>query len=195
MVLLIAVVLGLFCGFLRAKLRGNELRTIRLRSIWLVFAAFIPQFFAFIFYPTQRQIPDSWIPFILVGSQALLLVFAWLNRKEQGFWLLGLGLLLNFLVIVLNGGFMPLPPENADRLIAPGSGVILEVGERVGLGKDILLQRGQTRLWFLGDIFMLPEWLNYPLAFSLGDILIATGAFWLLWELGRPRSHPKEVSP
>jgi len=90
---------------------------------------------------------------------------------------------------------MPLPPENANRLIPPGSGIMLKVGERFGLGKDIVLTRAQTNLWFLGDIFMLPEWFNYPLAFSLGDILISTGAFWLLWELGSPRSHPKEVSP
>lgn len=195
MVLLIAVALGLTCGFLRAKLRGNSLRAIELRWIWLVFVAFIPQFFAFSFYPTQRQIPDNWIPFILIGSQILLLIFAWVNRKAPGFWLLGLGLLLNFLVISMNGGFMPLPPENANRLIAPGSGIVLEVGERAGLGKDIVLQRADTRFWFLSDIFMLPAWINYPLAFSLGDILIAAGAFWLLWELGRPPSQPKEVSP
>ncbi len=195
MVLLIAVALGLICGFLRAKLRGNSMRAIELRWIWLVFVAFIPQFLAFSFYPTQRQIPDTWIPFILIGSQLMLLVFAWVNRKAPGFWLLGLGLLLNFLVISMNGGFMPLPPENANRLIAPGSGIVLEVGERAGLGKDIVLARADTRLWFLGDVFMLPAWLNYPLAFSLGDILIAAGAFWLLCELGRPLNHPEEVSP
>jgi len=90
---------------------------------------------------------------------------------------------------------MPLPPENAQRLIAPGSGIVLEIGERAGLGKDMVLSRAATRLWFLGDIFMLPDWIRYPLAFSLGDILIATGAFWLFWELGRPQTHPKEVSP
>ncbi len=90
---------------------------------------------------------------------------------------------------------MPLPPENAERLIPPGSGITLLPGERAGLGKDIVLARADTRLWFLGDVFMTPDWLNYPVAFSIGDILIAMGAFWLLWELGRPQSQPKEVSP
>lgn len=111
------------------------------------------------------------------------------------FWLLGLGLLSNFTAIALNGGFMPLPPENAERLLAPGSEIILKVGERAGLGKDMILTREQTRLWFLGDVFMLPERIHYPLAFSIGDILIGMGAFLLLWELGRPQIKPKEVSP
>jgi hypothetical protein len=61
------------------------------------------------------------------------------------------------------------------------------LGQRVGYGKDILLAKEDTVLWFLGDIFLLPAFFNYPLAFSLGDILISTGAFWLLWQLGGPR--------
>lgn len=195
MVLLTAVALGLVGGFLRAKYYGKPLDMVNLRLVGLVFIAFIPQFFAFSFYPTQRIIPDRLIPSILIGSQALLLVFAWVNRKSSGFWLLGIGLLCNFLVILLNGGFMPLPPENAQQLIAPGSDIILRAGERAGLGKDMVLAREDTRLWFLADVFMLPAWLNYPLAFSFGDILIATGAFWLLWNLGRPQPKSKEVSP
>ena len=90
---------------------------------------------------------------------------------------------------------MPLMPENAARLLPAGSPVVLQLGERVGFGKDILLERANTRLWFLGDVFMLPEILRYPLAFSIGDILISVGAFWLLWKLGSPRHIIKEVSP
>jgi len=195
MVLLIAVALGVICGYLRAKLRGNDIQTLKLKMVGLVFIAYIPQFFAFSYNPTQRQIPNSWIPFILVGSQILLLIFAWFNRRAPGFPLLGLGLLSNFLVISLNGGFMPLPPSHAEKFIPPGSDMVWRIGERFGVGKDIVLPRSATNLWFLGDIFMLPEWLNYPLAFSVGDILIALGAFWFLWELGRPQTIIKEVSP
>ena len=101
MILLVAVALGLVCGFLRAKINKTDLKPESLQWVWLVFIAFIPQFFAFTFYPTQRQIPDSWIPFILVGSQLMLLVFAWVNRKKPGILLLGLGLLSNFLAISL----------------------------------------------------------------------------------------------
>jgi len=195
MILLIAVFLGLTAGFARARINGSALQSVELRSTGLVFLAFLPQLFAFSLPLTQSRISDNWIPYILVGSQIILLYFAWKNRKLPGFWLLGLGLLFNFLAIVLNGGMMPLPPENAAMLIPPGSGFQLEIGQRAGFGKDVILLKKDTNLWFLGDVFNLPRWLNYPLAYSLGDILISMGAFWLLFELGNPKNNPTEVSP
>jgi hypothetical protein len=195
MILLIAVIIGLAAGLIRARMNGTTYQSVEIKSIGLVFLAYLPQFFAFSLPLTRARIPTSWIPYILIGSQVLLFWFVWVNRRVSGFQLLGLGLLSNFLAIALNGGMMPLPPENAARLVAPGSGLEFEIGQRVGFGKDVILPREETHLWFLGDVLMLPEWLRYPLAFSIGDILISMGAFWLLRELGNPNSHSTEVSP
>jgi len=195
MILLIAVIIGLTAGLIRARMNGTTYQSAEIKSIGLVFLAYLPQFFAFNLPLTRARIPTSWIPYILIGSQILLFWFVWVNRRVRGFHLLGLGLLSNFLAIALNGGMMPLLPENAARLVAPGSGMEFEIGQRVGFGKDVILPRAETHLWFLGDVLMLPEWLRYPLAFSIGDILISMGAFWLLWELGNPNSHSMEVSP
>lgn len=192
--MLIAVASGLITGALRARLNQRTYQPVAIRYVGLVFAAYLPQFFAFYLPATRRIFPDAWVPPILVGSQILLLLFAWINRKLPGFSLLGLGLLANFLVIVLNGGMMPLMPENASKLIPQGSQVELEIGGRVGYGKDVLLEKENTRLWFLGDVFTLPEWMNYPLAFSIGDILISMGAFWLFWQLGGPQKSYQEAS-
>jgi hypothetical protein len=101
MVLLIAVALGLVGGLIRAKITKGQMRMIDLRYLWLVFVAYIPQFFAFYFTPTQKLILNKWIPFLLIVSQIFLLLFVWINRKVKGFWLLGLGLLCNFTAIVL----------------------------------------------------------------------------------------------
>jgi len=195
MILLISLLLGLAVGFLRARAAGRQLHSVEMKNTWLVFLGYLPQFFAFFLPATRSRFPDAWIPAVLIGSQLLLIVFVMSNLKLPGFWMLGLGLVSNFLAIVLNGGMMPLPLENALRLIEPGSGIKLEPGDRAGYGKDIVLLKEDTRLWFLGDIFILPEWLNYPLAFSIGDIFIGMGAFWLLWELGGPRNLNQEVSP
>jgi hypothetical protein len=194
MILLVAVALGFVCGFFRAKISGRPYQTVEIRHIWLVFVAFLPQFFAFSLPAARSTFPDNWVPVVLIGSQILLLLFVWLNRRLPGFWLLGLGLLANFLVISLNGGMMPLMPENAARLLPEGSPVLLRLGERVGFGKDILLEKAMTRLWYLGDVIMHPEVFRYPLAFSIGDILISMGAFWLLWRLGSPRQISQEVT-
>jgi len=193
MVLLIAVLLGLASGLLRARLGYRPYRSVEVRHIWLVFAAYLPQLFAFYLPSTRATFPDRLVPPVLVGSQCLLLMFAWINRQLPGFWLLGLGLAGNFTAIALNGGMMPLIPENAQKLIPVGSQVVLEVGKRIGYGKDILLPKEQTIFWFLGDIFLLPDWFNYPLAFSSGDILISVGAFWLFWQLGGPHKSPQEA--
>ena len=195
MVMLIAVGAGFIAGALRARIMNRRFQSVDLRLVWLVILAFLPQFFAFYLPATRTIFPDAWVPAALVVSQVLLLVFAWVNRRIPGFWLLGLGLLSNFSAISLNGGMMPLAPQTAQRLVPPEVYSGLRIRERVGLTKDILLPREETRLWFLGDIFTLPEWMNYPLAFSIGDILIGMGAFWLLWELGGPQKSTLEVSP
>jgi Family of unknown function (DUF5317) len=186
MILLFAVLIGLLAGLLRARVGKRVYKSFSLKGIWLVFLAYLPQFFAFNLTATRVNMPDSWIPPILISSQILLLVFVWINRTQSGFLLLGLGLLFNFLVISSNGGMMPISPETANQLIEPGTAVILKIDQRVGTGKDILLQPEDTNLSFLSDLFTLPKWIPYRLAYSIGDILISMGAFWLLWQLGGP---------
>ena len=195
MLLLIAVAVGWISGIARARISGSHLRMVNVRYVWLVLVAYLPQFFAFYFQPTQQLIPNCWVSVMLVLSQSMLIFFVWANRKIEGFWLLGIGLLSNFIAIVLNGGWMPIMPKVLARMFPDGVSSSLELGKRVGFGKDVLLLKEQTNLWFLGDIFTLPGWIGYPVAFSLGDIVLSIGAFWLLFSLGRPQKTPWEVSP
>ena len=186
MILLIAVIIGLIAGIIRAWTGKRAYASISLNGIWLVFLAFLPQFFSFNFAPTRRLVADAWIPMILIASQIPLFIFIWINRTQSGFILLAMGLLCNFLVISLNGGMMPISPETAGELVEPGIYVNLQTGQRAGYTKDIILPVEETKLAFLSDHFTLPEWFPYRSAFSLGDILISLGTFWLLWRLGSP---------
>jgi hypothetical protein len=191
MVLLAAVVIGLTAGMLRAWQAKRLYYTYLLQYPWLVLLAFLPQWLFFAFPATRSSFPGAWAPFALVGSQIILLIFVWLNRTTPGFWLLGLGLILNLLVIILNGGLMPLSPETAAWLEPETQ--LWRIGERFGFGKDIVLPVSATRLWFLADQLRTPDWLRYPVAFSLGDVLIASGTMWLLWTLGGPPRIINEV--
>jgi hypothetical protein len=112
-----------------------------------------------------------------------MLVFTGLNRTQPGFLILGMGLALNNLVIVAKGGWMPISPQVVTELFPETQGAAM-VGERVGWSKDILLLPAETRLWWLSDCFLLPAWLPQRAAFSLGDIFIAVGIFWVLWTRG-----------
>ncbi|MEJ2558370.1 MAG: DUF5317 family protein, partial [Anaerolineae bacterium] len=56
-------------------------------------------------------------------------------------------------------------------------------------GWNIVLPVTATRLWWLSDQLLTPVWLLTRKALSVGDVLIASGAFWLLWALGGPKQN------
>ena len=186
MILLVAVVFGLAATCLRALKAKRNLRTIDLRFSWLVFLAVIPQLLVFQVQATARLIPEEVIPVILVFSQILLLIFAGANFRRPGFWALSLGLLANFLAIGLNGGWMPISPETVQRMLPSLPARTWVAGERLGFTKDRIMTAGYTRLAWLGDVFTLPAWISYRVAFSVGDLFIAVGAFLILWSLSDP---------
>ena len=183
-ILLLAVAAGLPAGLARGWWGGRRLTPPNLRLAWLVPVAFLPQWLAFYLPATRKSIPDGLAAAALISSQALLLIFAWLNRDQPGFWALGLGLALNLLAIALNGGLMPISPDIVARLAPEAPPGAWQIGHRLGTGKDIVLPVAATKLWWLSDRFLLPRWFPYRVAFSLGDVLIAVGALWLLWTMG-----------
>ena len=89
------------------------------------------------------------------------------------------GFALNFAVMAANNGFMPISPQTASRLVSHSVLLDVQPGDRFGI-KDILLPPQDTRFEWLADRFLPPGWFPYQVAFSLGDVLIALGVFWLL---------------
>lgn len=186
MILLSGVALGLVAGLIRARINGRQLRAPSLVAVWLAPVAFLPQWSAFFSKVDRLKLPDNWIPIGLMASLLLLLAFAWVNRGQPGFWVLGIGLALNLLVIALNGGWMPISPETLARMYPHRGEEAWIIGQRLGTSKDLIIATADTRLAWLSDRFTLPSWSPYQVAFSMGDIFIAAGAFWVLWSLGGP---------
>ena len=192
MILLIPILIGFIACLARVWLREDRLTFPALYLEWLALVAFIPQFLVFYWPATAGVDSTTLVGIALVISQMLLFVFAWANRKQPGFWALGLGLVLNLLVIVLNGGLMPISPEMASWLTPHTAPDLWTIGNRFGTSKDIILPVDETYLWFLSDRFYLSISSLYRVAFSAGDVLIAWGAFWFMWALGEPQSERQE---
>jgi len=177
MILLVGVVAGTLVGFGWASRYQVKYEAPVLRHLWLVVLAFLPQ----IGDPSPTQ---------LIISQILFIAFAFLNRQHLGMKILMVGAILNFLVMAANGGLMPIAPETASQLISRNVLLDYSLGDRIG-PKDILLLAEQTRFEWLADRFLPPAWFSYQVAFSLGDVFIAVGVFWLL---AKQQINQKEVT-
>jgi hypothetical protein len=104
----------------------------------------------------------------------------WGNRHLAGVRWIGLGLLLNLGVMVANGGWMPVRPEAIVRVGHTSLAPSLASGTRVYSSKNIVLPLEETRLWFLSDVFVLARPFPVPSVFSIGDVFVALGVFFLI---------------
>jgi hypothetical protein len=179
MILWLGLGAGLVTGLGWSRLRGHPYRYPAFNHIWLIFVGFLPQFFVIYLGGTRVTIPDWMAATVIVTSQLTLLVFAWLNRHLAGMLILSIGLILNTVAMIANGGFMPINPDTAERIVGKERISTFELGSRIGY-KDILLHQNETRLEVLADRFLPPARFSYQVAFSLGDVFIALGAFWIL---------------
>ena len=178
MLLLSAIVAGLLVGMLVSWRTKTTWQPPTFKYGWLVVAGFLPQFLAFFLPATRSTFPDWLASVSLVGSQVILLVFCLLNRNLPGIFLINIGLGLNLIVILANGGFMPLPIETAAYLVPQEALAKIESGSRIATGsKDILLPTSEIILPWLSDRFFMPF---SKFVYSFGDVMIAIGAFWLL---------------
>ncbi len=174
----------LFFALALAMLRGGRLSNlgdIELRFWWLLFIAF------------GLQAGTSWIPedaetlglVMILGSFAMLMFLVIFNRSKPGMWLAGIGVLMNFTVIALNGG-MPVLAGAAEV----ASGFTVAAPDLAGSFKHVLLDE-TSRLTFFADVIPL-RLAGIGEVISLGDIFLALGlGVFLESELRRPRRYFK----
>lgn len=179
MILVVATIIALLIALLRGG-RLTRLAELRLRYAWLVLAAVVLQYLLVYDILPWPALPGISLVYLLtVVSYLMLLGMVWANRSLPGMLLVGLGIASNLIVMMANGGWMPITPEAVEWLghssrVAEGSVA------RVWGSKDIVLPRGSTRLWWLSDVFVLVPPFPVASAFSIGDMLTAVGVFWLL---------------
>jgi len=107
-----------------------------------------------------------------IGGLVLVGLAAFANRALPGALLIAAGSLLNAGVILINGG-MPIDPGAlaASGKPAPADGLHVILGS-------------QTRLPFLADVLLAPVINNI---YSVGDVVLAIGGFWMAFRLLKQR--------
>jgi hypothetical protein len=181
MLLLYAVILGLIAGLLTGgKIAALGSAHIRLAPVALI--GFLAQLL--LFSSPLAGIVGAWGPSLYVLSTVAVLMALVVNLRQPGFWLIIVGALANFAVIVANGGQMPASPD-AWAALTGVAAVPTDVFSNSHLaGPD-------TVLAFLGDNFVLPR--PFPLAnvFSIGDVLIGLGGGLFVFQQMHGRVLPR----
>jgi len=177
------VAVGVFAGLLAGLLMRGRLTAIgeaHLRLWWLAFVALVAQILLIRVAGDSPSLP-WWIPLAHVASYALLLLVVWANRRTFGLPLVGIGLLMNTVVIAANGGLMPQAPETSHYRHPDAV-----VGEYLANSKTVLLPRDRTTLWWLSDTMVIPSGTHLPLIASPGDLVLAAGLAATVYGLTRP---------
>ena len=179
MILAAAVLVAVIVGLVRGG-SLQRLASLPFRLGWLALVAFGLQIYLIYFpEPVGAGLLSIRVG-VLMLSYLLLLVGIWQHRALPGIWLIGAGLIANFAVMILNGGYMPITPDALAQAGFAHAALSTQVGARVLATKDIVLPRDATIAWWLSDIFVLPPPFPIATVFSAGDGVIALGAFWFL---------------
>ncbi|MDP3061789.1 MAG: DUF5317 domain-containing protein [Chloroflexota bacterium] len=118
--------------------------------------------------------------FGIVASYVVLLLALVRDLRRPAVAPIFVGATLNLAVIAANGGLMPVSPETLARIAPPGHDQPAQVGDVLPHGKDVVLDRRDTRLWWFSDTLTLPRRpVSARVAFSVGDILISLGLLWM----------------
>ena len=160
----LAVPLALLCGG-----RPSRIASLRLRGLWLFFLAFGIQVVAFPFAFLPWTTGEDAAKVLWLVSYCCLLAAAVLNRRIVGAQVVALGMGLNLVAILANGGRMPATPGAMEA-----AGLDFAV-------KHNSVAAAEPDLPWLVDRFAAPEWVPLTNVFSVGDVVIALGALALVF--------------
>jgi len=174
MFILYAVALGILIGYILGG-RLKHLSQAAFKKLYLAVGGFLIQVLIFSdipFFKTLQQHHENIIVVLHIISYILILIFIAVNYKVPGIAIIGIGILLNATVIILNRGHMPASIESFSFSSVGKHADLLSQGKSVNNSKAIT---GDTILPWLGDIFALPSYIPFSNVFSIGDIIIAVG--------------------
>lgn len=164
------ILLSLIVGFIR-KGNLNGLAQLKLKWGWIFPLLLVVQLITFVYQNDSKMLGNA-SESIYMAVYVIGLLFLFLNRNHKGFIIIFIGVFLNFLVMALNGGRMPVS-EEAAAVLDP----MYIQALKDGLYAKHILLTDSTILGFLGDIIPLAPPYPRTQVISIGDVVMNIGAF------------------
>ena len=169
------IIISIIIGLLRnGKL--SSLSQISLMRIELIVLACLIQAGLIFLGPKKVKFVLDYSSCMIIFSYIILLLAVWYNKELKGMKIIALGIIFNFIVIVANGGHMPVLLSSLYQAGLNNFALVLKEGTYV----THTLITEKTLFIFLADVIPLPPPFPDPSVVSVGDFLMFCGVFSLI---------------
>ncbi|MBU4228381.1 DUF5317 domain-containing protein [bacterium] len=166
------IIISIIIGMLRnGKL--SSLSQISLKRIELIVLACLIQAGLTFLGPKKVKFVLDYSSYMIIFSYIILLLAVWYNKKLKGMKIISLGIIFNFIVIVANGGHMPVLLSSLYKAGLNDFALVLKEGTYV----THTLITEKTLFRFLTDVIPLSPPFPDPSVVSAGDFLMFYGVF------------------
>lgn len=168
------IILSIIIGYLRKGSLKNFLN-IELKRLSFIFFGFLIQIIIFSSY-FQLSSFKKFTGLFFIISYVIVFITIYSNLHLKSIRVVGLGFLLNFLVILFNKGYMPVSIDSLSKVNAYEK---IKLLKEYTTFNNCILMSSKTKLNFLGDIVPI-KFINQVI--SIGDIFILLGFFFFIQE-------------
>lgn len=170
------IILSLLLG----KLRGGKIKNLGnlyISGWYFIVLSFLIEIISILIVSNSTgslsNIIEEKFFYIHIFMYLLLIIGMTMNFHEEGFRVVLLGNILNFLPIIINGGKMPVSIKALKYSNLYTQLSLLDEGR---IMTHSLVDEA-TKLYYLSDIIPIPKPYPLPKIISIGDILIGIGLF------------------
>ncbi|WP_432662716.1 DUF5317 domain-containing protein [Wukongibacter baidiensis] len=169
-----AAILGVVIGLVR----NGSIRNIsvtKIRGWFLAIIAFVLQISTLIF--RDMSIVQSYGRYVYIASAVLIILTLAINLNKRGMWIILIGAILNFVVVIMNGNKMPI---SLDGLELAGLQNMIEGIKSGDITNYMAIDQVTNWTKHLGKYIVIPK--PYPMAkvISIGDIFMSLGIILLV---------------
>ena len=166
------IIISIIIGLLRnGKL--SSLSQISLKRIELIVLACLIQAGLIFLGSKKVKFVLDYSSYMIIFSYIMLLLAVWYNKTLKGMKIIALGIIFNFIVIVANGGHMPVMLSGLYK--AGLDNFVLTLKEGTYVTHTLITEK--TLFRFLADVIPLSPPFPDPSVVSAGDFLMFYGVF------------------